>query len=300
MRLAMALTAVTLVAEVIGGLMSNSLALLSDAGHVFTDFLALGLSWFGLAQEQRAPTLRMTFGYHRIGLLIAVVNALTLGGVAVYIFYHAYLRLQAPQPVQGPLMLAVALVGLTVNVTVLFLLRPYQRRSLNIRSAFFNVAGDALGSLGVVVGGVVVSLSGFYLIDPMMSIFIGVLITVGAGSIIRESMPVLLEAAPRGLNPQDISQAIREVPEVKRVNDLHVWSVAPGINALSAHVLIDDRPVSAVVQIRENIHRLLERRFHIEHATIQFECSACRFCILPVSDNSDEEENAQAGGMKQG
>jgi len=295
----MALTGLILVAEVIGGLVSNSMALLSDAGHVFTDLLALGLTWFGVTQEQRAATPRMTFGYHRVGILIAVGNAVTLGAVAAYIFYRAYLRLQAPEPVQGPLMLAVAALGLAVNVAVLFLLRPFQGYNLNVRSAFFNVAGDTLGSLTVVAGGVVISASGFYLIDPLLSLLVGVLIVIGAVSIIGESMPVLLEAAPRELNPQEIAQAVREVPEVKSVNDLHVWSVAPGINALSAHVLIDDRPVSAVVQVRETIHRLLERRFHIEHVTIQFECSACRFCIVPLPGRPAEEE-AGGGSKKQG
>ncbi|MEK7872685.1 MAG: cation diffusion facilitator family transporter [Chloroflexota bacterium] len=302
MRLAMTLTALILVVEVVGGIASNSLALLSDAGHVLTDLLALGLTWFGLAQERRDPTPRMTYGYHRVGLLIAVVNALLLSGVSVYIFYHAYLRLQAPPQVQGPIMLAVALVGLAANVGVMLLLQPYQGRNLNIRSAFLNVAGDALASVAVVVGGVIISMSGFYVIDPLLSILVGVLIIIGAWSILRESLPVFLEAAPAHLDTQEIHAAIRSVAEVRDVHDLHVWSIAPGMNALSVHVLVDDCPISHVVRVRTDILELLRRRFRIEHATIQFECAGCGpdvlVCVVPREGGTANAQGRDEGGPR--
>ncbi len=299
MRLALTLTAIILVVEVAGGIASNSLALLSDAGHVLTDLIALGLTWFGLAQERRDPTPRMTYGYHRVSLLIAVVNALLLCGVSVYIFYHAYLRLQSPPEVQGTVMLAVALVGLAANVGVMALLQPYQSRNLNVRSAFMNVVGDALASVAVVVGGVIISMSGFYVIDPLLSILVGVLIIIGAWGILRESLPVFLEAAPSHLDTQVIDAAMRGVAEVRDVHDLHVWSIAPRMSALSAHVLVDDCPISEVVRVRRDILHLLESRFHIEHATIQFESAGCGpdylVCVVPRSDGEASAREREAG-----
>lgn len=302
MRLALTLTAVILVVEVVGGIASNSLALLSDAGHVLTDLLALGLTWFGLAQERRDPTPRMTYGYYRVSLLIAVVNALLLSGVSVYIFYHAYLRLQAPPQVQGPIMLAVALVGLAANVAVMVILRPYQGRNLNIRSAFLNVVGDALASAAVVAGGVIILVTGFYVIDPLLSILVGVLIIIGAWGILRESLPVFLEAAPSNLDTQVIDAAIRSVAEVRDVHDLHVWSIAPGMSALSAHVLVDDCPISHVVRVRTDILELLRSRFHIEHATIQFESAGCGpdylVCVVPREGGTANAQGHDEGGPR--
>lgn len=294
----MTLTAVILVVEVVGGIASNSLALLSDAGHVLTDLLALGLTWFGLAQERRDPTPRMTYGYYRVSLLVAVVNALLLSAVSVFIFYNAYLRLQAPPQVHGPVMLAVALVGLAANVGVIALLQPYQSRNLNVRSAFLNVVGDALASVAVVIGGVIISMTGLYVIDPLLSILVGVLIIVGAWSILRESLPVFLEAAPAHLDTQEIDAAMRSVAEVRDVHDLHVWSIAPRMSALSAHVLVDDCPISHVVRVRRDILRMLASRFHIEHATIQFECVGCGpdvlVCVVPRSGGAAGAEAREA------
>ncbi len=299
MRLALTLTAVILVVEVVGGIASNSLALLSDAGHVLTDLLALGLTWFGLAQERRDPTPRMTYGYYRVSLLVAVVNALLLSAVSIFIFYNAYLRLQTPPQVHGPIMLAVALVGLAANVGVMALLQPYQSRNLNVRSAFLNVVGDALASVAVVVGGVIISMTGLYVIDPLLSILVGVLIIVGAWGILRESLPVFLEAVPAHLDTQEIDAAMRNVAEVRDVHDLHVWSIAPRMSALSAHVLVDDCPISHVVRVRTDILEMLRRRFRIEHATIQFECAGCGpdplVCVVPRSDGEASAREREAG-----
>jgi cobalt-zinc-cadmium efflux system protein len=268
-------TAVILVGELVGGFLANSLALLSDAGHVFTDVLALLLSWFALRQAEKPATERMTFGYHRIGILAAFINAVSLVGIAAIIFFEAYHRLREPQPVRSVLMFSVAAIGLVANLVILFMLRSEQQGNLNIRSAFLHVAGDALASVGVIFGGAIIYFSGWFWVDPAISVAIALIIVFGAWRVIREAVNIFLEASPGHLNVDEMVLAMMGVPGVKDVHDLHVWSITPQMHALSCHVLIDDLSVSQGANIVGRLNELLSSKFNIEHSTVQLECVEC-------------------------
>ncbi|MBM2831540.1 MAG: cobalt-zinc-cadmium efflux system protein [Dehalococcoidia bacterium] len=275
LRLAMLLTAAVLVGEVVGGILSNSLALLSDAGHVLTDLVALVLSWWAVRQVEKAATAKMTYGYHRVGIIVALVNALSLVAVSLGIFYGAFLRLRNPEPVEGFLMMVVAAVGLLANLLVVAWLRSESQHNLNVRSAFWHAWGDSLSSIGVIGGGVAIVLTGFQWIDPVVSIAIGLVVGAGAWRLIKAGTNIILEASPEHLDTQEIAQAIAAVPKVKSVHDLHVWSVAPGYNLLSGHLMVEDVPVSQAEQISAEVRKMLKERFHIAHSTVQTECVAC-------------------------
>ncbi len=287
-------TSFILVVEVAGGLMSNSLALLSDAGHVFADVIALSLSWYGVRQAERPASRHMTFGYHRVGVIIAVVNAVSIFAVALVIFYEAYRRLQQPPEVNSLLMLSVAIVGLGVNLFVAFWLRREQQGNLNVRSAYWHVLGDALASVGVIIGGVIMLLSGWFWVDPIISVFIGLIITLAAWRILKEGLSVLLEATPKQVNITEMVNALNRMPEVKDVHDIHVWSISPEIHAMSCHVLIEDLPTSQAASIREQIENVLQQRFHIEHTTLQMECQQCSsndiLCTLTFAQKEAKDE----------
>lgn len=283
--IAAGLTIVIFAIEVAGGLISNSLALLSDAGHAFIDVLALLLGWFGVRQAERASTPRMTYGYHRVGVLIAIVNALTLVVIVGGILYEAYRRFQAPPPVQGISMLVVAAIGLGVNISVIFMLKAHQKENLTVRSAFFHVLGDTVSSIGVVIGGVIISFTGLLWVDPAISLFIAFIIALSAWGILREGLAIFLEASPKNINMNSLVEDLSSIPEVKGIHDLHVWSITPGLSALTCHVLIEDLPASRMMLMQRQISDLLLTKFNIQHTTIQFECEACdpstTFCILP-------------------
>jgi cobalt-zinc-cadmium efflux system protein len=290
LRWAALLTSVILVGELVGGYFANSLALLSDAGHLFTDLLALGLSLYAVGQVQRPSNHRMTFGYHRVGVLVALVNALTLVGITGAIFWGAYQRFRDVPEVEGGLTLGVAAVGLLVNAVVMRLLWGPRRGSLNVRSAFLHVIGDLLGSVAVMVSGVVILLTAWFWADPLISVFIGLIIAFGAWRIIKEGVAILLEAAPPELNVQEVAAALADVPGVRDVHDLHVWSIAPGLHALSCHVRMDDRPISEGDRILATVNELLAGRFSIGHSTIQMETLECDpnalYCCLPLEGES--------------
>jgi cobalt-zinc-cadmium efflux system protein len=288
LRWAVLLTSLILAAEVVGGVFANSLALLSDAGHLFTDLVALGLSLFAVSQVQRPSDRRMTFGYHRVGILVALFNAVALVGITGAIFWGAAQRFRDPPEVEGGLTLAVAVVGLAVNGVVMGLLWGRQSANLTMRSAFLHVVGDALGSLAVIVSGAIILATDWFWSDPAISVFIGLIIAFGAWRILREALSVLVEAAPAGVNVEELAVALARVPGVRNVHDLHVWSIAPGIRALSCHVRMDDRPISEGDRILERVNELLAARFAIAHSTIQMETADCEpnalGCCLPVND----------------
>ncbi|MBI2907303.1 MAG: cation transporter [Chloroflexi bacterium] len=275
MRFAVLLTGAVLIGELLGGYLSNSLALMSDAGHVFTDFLALTLSWFGVVQAAKPPSARMTFGYHRIGIVIALGNALSIILIAVVIFYEAYQRLQAPPAVESLLMLGVALIGLTANLVVVGTLHREQQESLNVRSAFLHAAGDALASVAVIVGGLVILFTGWYWVDPVISVAIGLVIALAAWPIIKEAMAIILEASPSGIDAGEVIADMKSVPGVKEIHDLHVWAIAPRINALSSHVIVDDQHVSEGEKIVQELKAKLGAKYSLGHWTIQLECENC-------------------------
>ncbi len=292
LKFGIVLTSFILVIEVVGGLLSNSLALLSDAGHVFADVIALSLSWYGVKQAERPASSRMTFGYHRVGVIIAVVNAIAIFAIALVVFYAAYRRLQQPPEVNSLLMLSVAIVGLGVNLFVAFWLRKEQEANLNVRSAYWHVLGDALASTGVIIGGVIMLLSGWFWVDPIISVFIGLIITLAAWRILKEGLSVLLEATPKQVNITEMVNALNRMPEVNDVHDIHVWSISPELHAMSCHVLIDDLPTSQAAGIRQKIEAVLRQQFHIEHTALQMECQQCSsndiLCTLTFGPGAEE------------
>ncbi len=266
---AFALTAAYCAAEVVGGWLTNSLALLSDAGHMLADVGALGLSLFAMRLAERPPTAEKTFGYHRVEILAAFVNGLLLWLVVGLLFREAYGRLLDPPAVHGRGMIAVAVVGLGVNLVSLYLLHGPHAESLNVRGAFAHVAGDALGSVGAIVAGVLVLVFGWNLADPLVSLGIGVLILFNSWGIVRESVDILMQGTPRELSLAEIEQCLLTIEGVRQVHDLHVWTQTSGRYLLSAHLVVsvpaDPRGIVETAQGR------LRERFGIGHSTVQLD-----------------------------
>jgi len=286
LRWSLAATVLLVAVEVAAGIQAHSLALLSDAGHNFTDALALLLAWFGFYLQSKPADENKTYGYHRAGVLAAFVNALTLVLLSAWIFYEGIGRLRRPQAVHEGVMIAVAALGLVVNGGIMLALRGASRDDLNIRSAFVHMLGDALGSIGIIAGAVVMRYTGWEQIDPVLSILIGVLIVWTAWGIIRESLNILLEALPRGIDLREVIRRMRVVDGVLDVHDLHIWSLGSSTHALSCHVLIADVPPSSSDAILQRLNGMLAERFHISHTTVQFEHASCAIsengCAIPV------------------
>jgi cobalt-zinc-cadmium efflux system protein len=282
--IALGITLFMMIAEIIGGIISNSLALLSDAGHMFTDTMALALSFFAMKFAGMPATEKKTFGFYRLEILAALLNGVILVLISLYIIYEAYHRIQNPPPVQGMLMLVVAIIGLIVNIIGALSLVKHHESSLNIRSAFLHIIGDAVSSVGVIIGGVVIYYTGWYLIDPVLSILIALGIIVGAYGLVTESVNILLESAPSHINITAVTEEINRVKGVQEAYHIHVWTITSGVYALSAHVIINDMPVSGSRALLDDIRHRLEDRFKILHSTIQFECERCiesGICPLP-------------------
>jgi cobalt-zinc-cadmium efflux system protein len=274
------LTAAFVVVEVGAGIRAHSLALLSDAGHNFTDALALLLAWFGVYYGRKPPDESRTYGYHRAGVLAAFVNALTLLILAAYILYESYWRWRDPQPVNETIMLVVAALGLVVNGSIMLGLRGERSRDINVRSAWAHMLGDALGSVGIIIGALVIRQTGWARVDPALSALIGLLIVWTAWDIIKESLNILLEGLPRGLNLNAVMEAMREIEDVLDVHDVHIWSLGSTTRALSCHVLIQDVPPSSSDSILQRLNAMLEVRFQIHHTTVQFEHVNCPGCAI--------------------
>jgi cobalt-zinc-cadmium efflux system protein len=270
---AIAVTLIVFVGEVIGGFLSNSLALLSDAGHVFTDVFALGLSLAALRIAERPPNYRATYGYQRIGLLAALANGCSLVLISIFIFIEAYGRLQAPPQIDSGIMLIVAIAGLVGNIVMIRIL-GHDHGNLNIKSAWLHVVGDALTSVGVIIAAVVIRYTGWYLIDPIVSTVVGLVIIVGSFGVIKEALRVFLELSPLGLHAEEISRTICGMKNIQGVHDVHVWSIGHGIPAFSAHVLVSDRRVSETDSIRREVEEMLEG-LGIKHTVLQMECAEC-------------------------
>jgi cobalt-zinc-cadmium efflux system protein len=281
-----------LVLEVIGGLLSNSLALLSDAGHVFADIIALGLSWYGVQQATRPSDSRMTFGYHRIGVIIAIVNALSIFTIAAVILYEAYNRFQSVPEVHSQLMMIIAAIGLAANLIVASWLRTEQKASINVRSAFWHAFGDALASIGVIIGGAVILFTGLYWVDPVVSVVISFIILWSAWNILREGFRVLLEATPGDIDVLDMINTLKQLPGVRDVHDVHVWSISPELRAMNGHVLIDDIATSKAAELRAKIEEVVREKYRVGHTTLQMECTRCTmetFCNLNACKLPDDE-----------
>ncbi len=269
------LTAVLMLVEFIGGWLSGSLALVSDAGHMLTDVLALGLSLMAIRFAITPANTKKTYGFYRLEILAALLNGVTLIVLSGYIFYEAWQRFSSPTEIKSGLMIVVALAGLAVNLAGFFILRSSSKENLNVRGAFLHVVGDLLSSVAVIIGGLVIRFTGWLLIDPILSVLIGAMILKGAYGLVKESVDILLEAAPAGIESREIEKVLAGIKGVKALHHLHVWSLSSGIHALSVHVQIDDQMTSQSDALIKEIQELLEYKFGILHTTIQLECAEC-------------------------
>lgn len=269
LALALSITGVLFVTELTAGFLTNSLALLADAGHMLTDLGALGLSYFALKISARPATHAKTYGYLRVEILAALANGVLLVLVSVYIFYEAYHRLLEPPVVKSGPMLLVACIGLGANLVTAGLLYRTQHENLNVRGAFFHVLADTLGSLGAIIAGISMVVWQWYLADPIVSLVVAVLVLYSSWQLMRESVDVLLEGTPAHLNISMILADLGSVGGVLSVHDLHVWSITSGMPALSCHVVVRREQDSSLVLAE--LSRLMREKYHIEHTTIQIE-----------------------------
>jgi cobalt-zinc-cadmium efflux system protein len=303
LRLALVLTAIVLVVEVVGGLWAQSLALLSDAGHVVTDLVVLALSSFALRQVQRPASPRRSFGYQRVGILVALLNAVLLGAVVVAIIVEALHRLQHPSAVRGGLMAAAAVLGLGISLLIARSLQPMER-DLTVRSALMHIWGDAWASAGIIVAGLLIAITGRLAIDPLLSLGIAALIAWSAWRVLAAAIDILLESTPADLQTDAVVTAVKRVPGVRDLHDLHIWSLGTQSRAMSAHLLIDDQRVIQAQDILAEVREVLAHEFEIEHTTIQFESLVCRpgdvFCVQPEghphTDDAHERMTRRAAG----
>lgn len=284
--LALGLTVAVLIVEIVGGLWTHSLALLSDSAHVFMDIFALGLSYLALRLSALPADDRHTYGYHRLEVLAALANGATLVVIAIGIFWEAFVRWRSPEPVRSVEMLWIAAAGLAVNIVVALVLRdrPHVHDSggpvhthdedLNMRSAFLHVIGDAISSVGVIAAAVVISFTGYMWVDPLVSLMIGAIILGGSYRVVRESLHILVEGVPSGLRLNAISQAMEMVTGVDDVHDLHIWNICSRHIALSAHVLLAPGHLEQGSRVLNDLRSCLNG-FGIQHTTIQVESVPC-------------------------
>jgi len=286
------ITIFILVMEFVGGIISNSLALLSDAGHVFTDAFALGLSMTAARITLRPLDRRATFGYHRVGLLAAVINGVSLVGIAAFIFYESYHRFVSPPAIKLSVMMPIAAIGFLANIAMVKILGGHGHEDLNVRSAWLHVLGDTLASVGVLISGAVIYFTGWRYADPLAGVFIGLIIITGGSRVVKEAVYIFLDLAPEGYDVEEIARFIQgEVPEVQGVHDVHVRSLTHRKVSFSAHIWLSDMMLSEVENVRERITSLLKNR-GIDHITLQFESVSCQangvFCetCQPGSPNN--------------
>jgi len=264
-----------LLMEVGGGLFTNSLALLSDAGHVLIDLLALSLAYLALRLSKKRSTNKYTFGYYRAEILTAIINGLVLMAITVYIFYQSYIRFLSPRAIKGPEMLIISVIGLLANLYVVIKIQSYEKDNLNIRAAYLHVLSDTLSSVGVVLASVLIIVTGNYIFDPIISAMIGLFIVAGSFRLIKESAQILMEATPQNIDLNELSGDIQSITGVKEVHDLHVWSISSDVYALSSHILIDAENAKSMNKIISEINELLKSKHNITHTVIQSECESC-------------------------
>jgi cobalt-zinc-cadmium efflux system protein len=293
LKISLGVTLAYIVLLVIAGMRAHSLALLSEAGHNLSDFFALLLSLVAVFLHSRPPSSTKTYGYHRAGVLAALVNAVSLVAVSFLIFYEAFKRLQRPEPVQAGVMIGVAAAGVIMNGVIAGLLYR-SGRDVNIRSAFLHEIGDTLSTAAVIVGGWAILATGQYWIDSALSFGIGALILWSGFGIVHETLNILLEGTPRGMKLHRVETVIRAIEGVNDVHDLHVWSIGSETHALSCHISIADIPPSASERILRDVKERLHHDFHIDHTTIQFEhaiCEVAHGCVIPVNQSQEESSH---------
>jgi cobalt-zinc-cadmium efflux system protein len=254
---------------------------------MFTDALALGLSLFAMNLARRPATATKTFGYHRAEIMAALANGSVLILVSAIIFYEAYRRFLEEPAVKSPLMLIVAGIGLVANIIGLFLLRRGSRKSINIKAAFWHIIGDTMSSVGVIIAGVIIYFTGWTIADPILAVVIGIVILWGAVRIVKESVDILLESVPPHVEIEKVAEAIKKVPGVEDMHEIHVWTITSGIYALSAHLSITDQMVSQSCNVLTKVNGVLAHDFNITHTTLQLECESCPtglVCKLPQNN----------------
>ena len=284
---AVALTLAFVLAEAIGGWWGNSLALLSDAGHNLADAATLGLSWYALWMAGKPSHERMTFGYHRVGVFAALINAVSLVLIALFIGWEGIERLRHPEPASGVLMIVLATVAIIVNLAISSRLHQGAKHDINVRSAYVHMIGDAVSAFGVVMAGIIIATTQWLLADPIVSLVIAALILYSSYGVLSESATVLLEGTPTGIDMPAVIAAIKSVAGVLDVHDLHVWMVGPGVVACSCHILVAEQSIRDGQQVLRAVVHDIERRFHITHTTVQVEVEGCEdndmYCIADRS-----------------
>ena len=288
--IALLITLLIFFVELIGGFISNSLALVSDAGHMLTDSMALGMALGAVFFAARPATTKRTFGFYRIEILAALLNGSLLFLVAFYIFYEAYLRFMHPAEVRSLLMLGIALIGLVANLVGAFFISHGSKENLNIRAAFLHVISDAVSSVGVIAGGVIIYFTHWYVVDPILGIMIGILILRGAYGLVKEASDILLESIPRGIKFEEVAEEIKKVKGIVGIHDLHIWTLTSGINAISAHLLIRDEMTDEAAKILDEVKRHLANKYDIKHCTFQTECESCPEGIICKMEPEEREE----------
>jgi cobalt-zinc-cadmium efflux system protein len=264
-----------LLLEVGGGVFTNSLALLSDAGHVVIDLFGLVLAYFAMRLSKKRSTDKYSFGYYRAEVLSAIINGFVLIFVTVYIFYQSYIRFITPRAIKGPEMFVISIIGLLANLYVVIKMQSYGRENLNVRGAYLHVLSDTLSSVGVVIAGGLIIVTGNSIFDPILSAMIGLFILSSSFRLIKESTQILMEATPAKLELEKITEDIQKINGVREVHDLHVWSIASDVYALSSHILINAENAPSMNAIIAEINEMLKSRHNITHTVIQSECESC-------------------------
>ena len=275
LALSLILTLLFVFVEIAAGLFSNSLALLTDAAHNFTDVLALALSWWALRLTSQPANQTKTYGYHRAGILAALANSTTLVVIALGIFFEAYHRFINPPEVQADVLIGVGVVAVVINVVTALLVRRGAEHDLNIRSAFLHLMGDVLSTVGAVIAGIIIRFTDWNWLDPLVSVLIGLLILWSAWSIVREAIDILMESTPTDIDMDTMIRDINAVEGVHGVHDLHVWSITRNMRTLSAHLVTDDLTIGEGTSIQTRVNKVLFQKYNVSHATLQLECNDC-------------------------
>ena len=288
--LSLGITLAFVVVEIIAGVVANSLALLTDAAHNLTDVLALALTWWALWITTKPANSGKTYGYHRAGILVALVNSTTLVVIALGIFYEGWKRFVSPPQVEANILIGVGVAAVAVNLVTALLVRRGSDQDLNLRSAFLHLMGDVLSTVGAVVAGVIIHFTGWNWLDALVSVLIGFLILWNAWGILRESVQILMESTPADIDMDALQVDMLAVEGVKGVHDLHVWSITRSLRTLSAHLISEDVPVSQGAKIRAAVGEMLTHRYGIIHATLQLECLDCAplglYCDITANNHN--------------
>jgi cobalt-zinc-cadmium efflux system protein len=275
LALSLFLTLAFVIVEAVAGYIANSLALLTDAAHNITDVAALALTWYAFHLAEQPAHAGKTFGYHRVGILAALVNSTTLALIAAGIFYEAYQRFLTPPPVSADILITVGAAALAVNLLTAWLVSHGAHHDLNLRSAFLHLLGDVFSTIGAMLAGIGIRYTGLNWLDPLASALIGLLILWNAWLILRETVDILLESTPRDIEMSTMVRDLMQIEGVRGVHDLHVWSLARNLRILSAHIVIDDMPISRAALIQHEIDEVIGHKYGIGHSTLQLECQGC-------------------------